>query len=107
MNDSEQHPDHDKFSPGERAILEDLGELRKEIRQMGSEEQVAFEALEQAVAGVEGDEHEAAAEFAALAEEIKGLKAGTITAAQINELAAKTTAVGQKLKADTAADQGI
>jgi len=69
---------------------------------MGTEEQVDFAALETTVTGLEGDEHEAATEFTALAEEIKGLEAGGVTAAQINELNAKAVALGEKLKADVA-----
>lgn len=73
---------------------------------MGSEEQADFTALEASVAGLEGDEHEAATEFGVLAEEIKGLSAGQVTAAQINELNAKAVALGEKLKGDVAGAGG-
>jgi hypothetical protein len=90
------------YSPGERAILREVRCLRKEITQMGTEEQVALEGLETQVTELQGDETEAAAKFTALAEEIKGLEAGTVTAAQINELAKKAEEVGTELKAATA-----
>lgn len=94
--------EHIHYSPGERTILRELRELRQEITQMGSEEQVAFEALEEQVGELEGDETEAATKFTELAEQIKTLSAGTITAAQINELTARAAAVGTELKAATA-----
>lgn len=90
------------YTPGEQRILRELRELRKEITLMSTEEQADFTALQASVEGLERDEHEVAAEFGVLAEEIKGLQAGGVTAAQINELNAKAVALGEKLKADVA-----
>jgi hypothetical protein len=98
-----QDDDYRGFTLGERAIMREVRELRKEVRQMGAEEQADFTALEGTVEGLVNDEHEVATEFNSLAEEIKGLSAGgTVTAAQINELNAKAVALGEKLKADAA-----
>jgi len=101
MNDEDDDITAD-YTPGERAILREVRELRKEIADMASEEQADFAALEATVTGLEGDEHEAATEFATLAEEIKNLSVGQVTAAQINELNAKAVALGERLKADVA-----
>lgn len=94
--------EHIHYSPGERTILRELRELQQEIKRMGTEEQADFTQLEGTVEGLVEEEHEVATEFSTLAEELKGLQVGQITAAQINELNAKAVALGEKLKADVA-----
>jgi hypothetical protein len=61
--------------------------------------------LETAITDLEGSEQAAAAEFTVLAEEITGLKAGTITEEQIESLATKAAAVDTALKGATPAGQ--
>ena len=57
--------------------------------------------LETSITDLEADETAAATAFTALAAEITTLEAGTITEAQIEELAVKAAAVGTALKAAT------
>ena len=61
----------------------------------------AVEDLETAIIDLEADETAAATAFTALAAKITELEAGTITEAQIEELATKAAAVGTALKAAT------
>jgi outer membrane murein-binding lipoprotein Lpp len=63
----------------------------------------AIEALAADVAALEGDEVAAVAELTALATQVSELKAGSISEAEVDELATKVSAVTAALKAGTEA----
>lgn len=89
---TEEHHD-----PINRQILRAIRDLDRKVDDMSA----AIEALTTAVTELEAGETAAAAEFAVLATEISELKAGTITAEEVDALAAKASAVAAALKAAT------
>lgn len=81
--------------------LDVIDELVEEIRDEGKNTVSAIEDLQSAVNELEGAEQAAVAEFEVLAQEITELKAGSVSTAEVESLAAKAKAVADALKAGT------